>query len=393
MAQTDDDPAVGAFKEQHGQAPPWFLVIGPGHGCNLKCSGCYASSGADAAKLEWSLLDRLMSEAKERWGIRLFVISGGEPLLYRSEGRDLLDCIEKHSDCLFLVFTNGTLIDRAMADRMARLGNLTPALSVEGFREETDQRRGIGTFDRVIGAMAHLREVGVPFGVSLTATRSNCERILSDQMVDFLFYQQGALYGFIFPYSPVGADSCMDWVPTAEQSIAFLRRAWQVVESRRIFLLDFWNHGPLVEGCIAAGRDRGYLYIDWNANVMPCVFFPYVAANIRNVYAQGGDLDSVWSTPFLQALRSWQQERGFAGCPPSAESDWLSPCPFRDHYAAAYRMVQVSNALPEDEAAARALADDAYRAQMIARGVESRRLRSKIWRDEYVLSQTSKARR
>ena len=74
--------------------------------CNLKCTGCYANSepetGHPEAQLPWDMLDRIMAEAEERWGVALFVFSGGEPLINRSHGKDLLDPVEKHKDCLFL---------------------------------------------------------------------------------------------------------------------------------------------------------------------------------------------------------------------------------------------------------------------------------------------------
>lgn len=85
-----------------------------------------------------------------------------------------------------------------MARRRALLGNLTPALSAEGIRASTDERRGPGTFDRVLRAIADLREAGVLFGISVTATRANCEEILSDEFLDFFSHQQGAFYEFIF---------------------------------------------------------------------------------------------------------------------------------------------------------------------------------------------------
>jgi len=137
--------AAQRFRQAHGCAPPWFLVISPTHACNLKCTGCYANSGPkpgylDTARLPWDLLDRILTEAKQLWGIPLFVFSGGEPLTYRSQGKDLLDMVEKHRDCLFLMFTNGTLINQETAQRLGKLGNLTPALSVEGLGEQTDQR-------------------------------------------------------------------------------------------------------------------------------------------------------------------------------------------------------------------------------------------------------------
>jgi sulfatase maturation enzyme AslB (radical SAM superfamily) len=108
--------AIAAFRQQHGCRPPWFLVLSPGHACNPACPGCYASLSAGPAKLPWSTLDRIMREAKELWAVPLFVFSGGEPLRYRSQGKDLPDRVEKHADYLFLTFTNGTLIDAPLAD-------------------------------------------------------------------------------------------------------------------------------------------------------------------------------------------------------------------------------------------------------------------------------------
>ena len=94
--------------------------------------------------MEWSLVDRIMEEAKNLWGERFFVISGGEPFAYRSEGKGLLDLFEKHQDCFFMVYTNGTLIDDKVSERLAKAGNALLCLSLEGFKERTDARRGAG---------------------------------------------------------------------------------------------------------------------------------------------------------------------------------------------------------------------------------------------------------
>jgi MoaA/NifB/PqqE/SkfB family radical SAM enzyme len=383
-------PLLQRFRAKHGRDPPWFLTISPDHACNLRCTGCYASSAVDPtaqdARLTWPVLDRIMAEAQESWGVGLFVFSGGEPLLYRSQGRGILDAVEKHSDCLYLMFTNGTLIDRAVADRLAEIGNLTPAISVEGLRRRTDARRGAGVFDRALEAMAHLRAVGVPFGISVTVTRANAEEILSDAFLDLFFKEQGAFYGFLFHHMPigVGAREGLDLVPTPTQRLALWRRTWEVIEARRIFVFDFWNSGPLVHGCVSAGRERGYLYIDWNGKVMPCVFAPYAVANIHEVYAQGGTLQDVWEAPFLRAIRRWQRAYGYGCDGPSAGGNWLRPCPIRDHYALFREWVARHQPEPEDEAARGALSDEAYTEWMVAYGEELGALSQPIWEEEYL---------
>lgn len=187
LVQGGEQSVLARFSQEFGMNPPSTLTISPGKTCNLQCTGCYASAGPTADKLDWSTFDRIITEAKTLWGVRFLVISGGEPLAYRSEGKDLLDAAEKHPDVLFMFYTNGTLIDEKTAQRMAALGNVTPAISVEGWRDRTDERRGVGVFDKILAAMEQLRKAGVFFGISLTATRHNAEEILSEEFIDYFF--------------------------------------------------------------------------------------------------------------------------------------------------------------------------------------------------------------
>ena len=381
---------VRTFRDEHGCAPPWFMTIAPGHACNLSCTSCYASSASISHtppnKLPWPILDRIMTEAQELWDVGLFVFSGGEPLLYRSQGRDLLDVVETHSNCLYLMFTNGTLIDRAVAARLARLGNLTPAISVEGMRTRTDARRGEGAFDRSLEAMTTLREAGVPFGISITVTRDNAKEMLSDEFLDLFFEKQGAFYGFLFHHMPIGRHpgEGLNLVPTPEQRVQLWRRTWDVIEARRVFLFDFWNSGPLVQGCVSAGRERGYLYVDWNGRVMPCVFAPYAVADIHETYARGGTLQDVWEAPFLRTIRRWQRGYGYGQESPSAAGNWLRPCPIRDHYDVFRGWVARHGPQPEDDAARQALTDEAYYQRMVAYGTRLAALTQPVWEEEYL---------
>jgi sulfatase maturation enzyme AslB (radical SAM superfamily) len=72
--------AKARFRAGHGQSPADFLTISPGKACNLRCRGCYANSGAQRERLDWATFERTMRDAYERWGTRVFVLSGGEPL-------------------------------------------------------------------------------------------------------------------------------------------------------------------------------------------------------------------------------------------------------------------------------------------------------------------------
>jgi MoaA/NifB/PqqE/SkfB family radical SAM enzyme len=335
-------------------------------------------------RLEWPVFDRIISEAKTQWGLRFFVISGGEPLAYRSQGKDLLDMVARHDDCFFLMYTNGTLIDETMAGRIAEAGNLTPAISVEGFEARTDARRGGGVFKRILTGMGNLRQAGVPFGISLTATCDNAEEILSDEFIDFFFDEQQAVYGWLFQYMPIGRCYTLDMLVTPEQRLWMWRRTWQLIREREIMMADFWNCGTTSDGCIAAGRAGGYLYIDWNGKVMPCVFVPYSPVNVHDIYAAGGTLDDIYKQPYFTAIRQWQWDYGFGKQCPEEHSNWLLPCSLRDHYGTGRELIDTYGPEPEDEAAAQALLDGAYYEGMMAYDEELQKLFEPVWDEEYL---------
>ena len=366
------------FYQQYGEKPPSFLTISPSKACNLQCTGCYADSGPTPEKLPWSTVDRIIAEAKTLWGMRMFVISGGEPLSYRSEGKGLLDLVEKHPDCFFLMYTNSTLITDSVAERIARAGNLTPAISLEGWRERTDGRRGAGVYDRILATMDRLHGVGVPFGVSLTATRHNVEEILSDEFVDYFFMEKKALYGWIFQYMPIGRSYTLNLMPTPQQRMWMWHRSWEIMRQKRLFLVDFWNHGTLCEGCLSAGGsgDGGYLYIDWNGAVSPCVFVPYSPVNISNVYASGGTLQDAWANPFFSDLRKWQRtyKRG----------NMLNPCPNRDHHNILEQLIARHEPESTDPNARAALMDPDYSKGLMEYNRAYRAMADVVWEKHYL---------
>ena len=185
------------------------------------------------------------------------MISGGELVLWRDGERDLLDMVGKYDSGFFIVYANGTLINDRTARRMAELGNISPAVSVEGFEKETDARRGKGTHRKVPAAFDILRKHGVPFGVLVTSTRDNWDVISSEDFAGFCFDEQGAVHGWLFQYMPVGRGHTVDLMVFPEGRVAMLRRMQRLVREHKVFLADFWNSGPTSCGCISAGRGGG----------------------------------------------------------------------------------------------------------------------------------------
>jgi MoaA/NifB/PqqE/SkfB family radical SAM enzyme len=379
QVMTGEAERMRPFKEIYGFEPPSFLTISPTQKCNLQCHGCYAMSSSNhQATLPYDIFSRIIKDKKEQWGSHLTIISGGEPFLYRSEGKGLLDIAREFNDCYFMTYTNGTLIDDEMAAKLADLGNISPAISIEGWEKETDARRGKGIFKKIETAMDALRRHGVVFGISMTATRQNAEVLLSDELLKRLFDEKGAIYAWIFQYMPIGRSSALDLMITPEQRKWMLQRESDLMFKEKRFLIDFWNGGPLSAGCISAGRAGGYFYIDWNGNISPCVFFPYYVDNILEVYQSNRSLSSALSNPLFQSIRAWQQEYRCNGTREKTHNLYV-PCPIRDHYEFAHDAILRHKAQPMDSSAACALDDKAYHAGMVECGKKTAELLNPIW--------------
>ena len=93
---------------------PWAILLDPTSACNLHCTGCWAAEYGNRLNLTFDEIDRIIRQGKEL-GVYMYIYTGGEPLVRKD---DLIRLCEKHSDCVFLCFTNGTLIDESFADEL-----------------------------------------------------------------------------------------------------------------------------------------------------------------------------------------------------------------------------------------------------------------------------------
>lgn len=279
------------MEEENGCSPLLF-VISPTMRCNLKCTGCYSANYDRTDAMDFATLDRIMKEAKEM-GIYYVVVSGGEPFARE----DLLTLFEKHSDMIFMVYTNGTLIHtKKLASKLANLGNVVPCISVEGYEKDTDERRGAGTYQKIMNAMDEMKENGVFFGYSVTPTKFNNELLVSDEFVDFMI-RKGASIGWYFNYMPVGRQPDTDLMTTPAQRAYRWKRIIELRDVKDIAIADFWNDGVLTGGCIAGGRS--YFHINAAGDVEPCVFSQFSVDNILHKSLK----DAVLSD-FFRAIRS-----------------------------------------------------------------------------------------
>ena len=302
---------------------PWTILMDPTSACNLKCKGCWAAEYSKRDNLTLEELDSIIRQGKEI-GVHYFIYSGGEPLVRKD---DLLTLAERHGDCMFMAFTNGTLIDEAFAKKLGKLGNFGFALSIEGFETATDARRGTGTYRSVMRAMDILRKHGIAFGFSACYTAENYQAIGSDAFIDVLM-EKGCLFGWLFTYIPIGKDAVMDLMITPEQREYMYHFVRRIRIEKPIFLLDFWNDGEFVNGCIAGGRR--YLHINASGDVEPCAFIHYSGANIREM--------SLMEALKQPLFRQYHQNQPF-------NENMLRPCPLLDNPEMLRAMVEESGAV------------------------------------------------
>ncbi len=376
--------AKDAFKNKYGYDAPSFITLSPTQACNLKCTGCYASSDPHAkATLAYSVVDRLISEVHTSFGSRFITISGGEPFLYQSEGHTLIDLFDKYKDMFFLIYTNGTLITRELAHELARVGNATPAISVEGFEKETNERRGNNVHRRILEAFDNLRKEGVPFGISVTASNNNIQTLLQDKFYEYYFDQQGATYMWQFHFFPIGrGKEQFDLMLNPADRLKLYEMWEKQITEKKHCIADFWNSGVLTCGCIAYGGNRGYLYIDWNGNIMPCVFVPYYQHNIIDLYNSGKDLTYALQSDFMKNGRKWQQEYGLSN--QKAPNNWLMPCSIRDHYDNFRKNILTSEVKGENQEAQEILDDPLYYKKLDSFDKELEKLSDPVWKSKYL---------
>ena len=230
---------MAAFERRMEQGKPFypaFMMISVTEACNLACSGCWVTKGGKKS-LTPEQLDGIIKQSKSQ-GSYFFGILGGEPLMYRG----LFEVLEKHPDCYFQLFTNATLITPELAQRMRKIGNITPLISIEGLRDESDRRRGRNdVYERTLQGLRACREAKLIFGVAASICKSNFDELESRQHLEDLA-REGAAFMWYYIYRPVGADAHPENALSKEQ----IRQLREIIEEQRrnapLIIIDvYWG--------------------------------------------------------------------------------------------------------------------------------------------------------
>lgn len=269
--------AVRRRYERQGLFVPPVMIASITSRCNLACAGCYmhGRGGNHRAEMTPEVLTSVVSEAA-LLGVSVVVLAGGEPFIRQEE----IVCLARaHPRILFSVFTNGLLIDDTVAGAIAGCRNIVPVISFEGFREDTDRRRGGGVYDRLLAACARLKDRTVFFGCSVTTTRENFEDVTGETFVRQMLRAGARVFTFV-EYVPM-TPGTEDLVLTPEQ-----RTTLQSVladHNRRFsaLFIGFPGDEDAYGGCLAAGR--GFVHVSPSGDLEPCPAAPYSDANLTDL--------------------------------------------------------------------------------------------------------------
>ena len=319
-------PKQQEMRKKYNCNIPWTILLDPTSACNLHCTGCWAAEYGNKLNLTFDEIDNIIEQGKAL-GVYMYIYTGGEPLVRK---KDIIRLCEKHDDCVFLCFTNATLIDEDFANEMLRVKNFVPSISLEGFEEATDGRRGNGVYQKVIDAIELLKRKKLVYGISACYTSANYDSITSEEFYDKLI-DLGVYFIWYFHYMPVGNDASPALLPTPEQRTETYRRIRHFRATKPLFAMDFQNDAEFVGGCIAGGRR--YLHINANGDIDPCVFVHYSDSNIREK-----TLLEALQSPMLMAYHDGQP----------FNDNMLRPCPMLENPEKLRAMVAASGAHSTD---------------------------------------------
>ena len=315
--------------KKYGYKIPWIVLVDPTSACNMHCKGCWAAEYGKSLNLSYEELDDIITQG-EKLGIYFYMMTGGDPLTRKN---DILKLAKVHNKCVFHLFTNGTLVDEELCKDMKQLGNISLSVSIEGFEEANDFRRGDGCFNKVCESMKLLKENGLLFGTSICYTSKNYKVVTSDEFLDFLI-ENGVRYTWYFHYMPVGNDATTELLLTPEQREYMYHRVREIrgnIGGKPIYAFDFQNDGEYVGGCIAGGRF--YCHINPNGDVEPCVFIHYSNANIHDM--------SLLECLGQPLFREYQKGQPFNDNP-------LKPCPMLENPECLQELVEKTGAKSTD---------------------------------------------
>jgi len=303
--------------------------------CNLKCKHCYQSAGKKLPE-ELSLSKRLdIIDQLAREEVLSIAFSGGEPLM----DKDLWPAIEKakKEDMYVSVATNGTLLTKEIAEKLAKVGIDYVEISLDSVHpQKHNEFRGIeGAWKRTVkGIKNAVAQKAYQVGLASTITKFNFNEL--EDLIEFSI-KLGTDKFFAFNFIPVGEGKNLidlDLTPSMREKV--LNTLYEYYLEKNVVTLTTCPQYARVcmdnsQGSFAAsshysaskggkarllaefiggcGVGRAYCAIQPDGIVTPCVYMPIVVGDLKKQ-----TFKEIWTTsPVLEKLRSREDLKGHCG--------------------------------------------------------------------------------
>lgn len=298
-------------RKKKGELFPAFQFISVTNNCNLQCQGCWVTSNGQKEDLDIEKIHSVIEESKKQ-GTYFFGILGGEPLMYKQ----LFDIFEKHPDCYFQLFTNGTLFSNSIAQKLRKLANVSPLISFEGNEQVADIRRGgHHIYKKTLQAIETSVTHKLITGVAISVCKSNIDMALSGEFIRML-HDRGVLYVWYYIYRPAGINPNYELALSREE-ITRLRQFLVNGRTRYpIVLIDSYWRADGEAFCPAAeGLSH---HINASGNIEPCPVIQLATDHISD-----GNLKQVYeNSEFMKDFRAGILQKT-KGCVLMEDPLWL----------------------------------------------------------------------
>lgn len=167
---------IGPLPEPNERVEIANVTLNVTNRCNLRCRHCYNAPRGEEMSAE-ELASGLSAAADVLSAHATLILLGGEPLLDASRLDTLVRGVDGTFSAAPMLSTNGTLIDREVAEMLAGLG-VDVQLSLDGpTATANDPVRGAGSFDRALAGAQELRAAGVPMTLSMVYDAGNLDQL------------------------------------------------------------------------------------------------------------------------------------------------------------------------------------------------------------------------
>lgn len=238
--------------------------------CNLRCRHCLSAS-AEPAPDELTTAEALdLVEQLHADGVFQVNFGGGEPFI-RPDFEEILDACHARG-IMTCISTNGTLLDTARVERLARTRLVAIQVSLDGARKETcDAIRGDGVFDKAVKAIKLLAASSIPTSINTVLTTQNADEIPA--MYELAQDLGVSLRVSRFRPSGRGADNWEELRPNPAQLLAFsdwLANSGDVRTGDSFFSLTNQERQGL--GLNLCGAAKLTCCVGPTGNMHPCAF-------------------------------------------------------------------------------------------------------------------------